>query len=154
MLAPGQAHPREWQVKMTVGSREDHRVGESPLPLGVLALLNSLGSHFLFQSIGFLVCKTLIVQYLLGFVCVFFPTSLCFWGKWPSSDLFCKLPKAHISGVKRTPDVFGLQVSAVPCHWALRGKEEQGKRVFIFTFHLERTLLAQRLSTLAVRWHH
>ena len=78
MLAPGQAHPREGQVKMTVGSREEHRVGESPLPLGVLALLNLLGSHFLFQSIGFLVYETLIVQYLLVFVRVFFPMSLCF----------------------------------------------------------------------------
>ena len=78
MLAPGQAHPREGHVKMMVGSGEDAQVWERPLHLGVLVLLNPLASHFLFQSIGFLVCETPIVQYLLVFVCVFFPMSLCF----------------------------------------------------------------------------
>lgn len=58
--------------------------------------VNLPGGHFPFRRVSFLVCETPFVQDLHVFVCVFFPTSSCFGGKWPFFDLtLVSFPKAQ-----------------------------------------------------------
>lgn len=103
-----------WRAKVKVSWGKKGILGKSPG-----SAMNSLGSHFPFQSVRFLVCKSPLVQYLtFAFMCAFFPTSPCCEGNDLSSTSFVSAPKSSsgavctrwgppISGMEGAADVFG-----------------------------------------------